>query len=68
LSKTLASHVSIGFHSRDHPYSKSLSQTMIVGAQRGAHEIDLCEIDGVQIYKQVPSWLEAALRIPTLHR
>jgi hypothetical protein len=36
---------------------------MTVGAQRGAHGIKLCEINGVSIYNQVSSRLEVGSRV-----
>jgi hypothetical protein len=48
MSKILMSLcISIDFHSCEHPYTKSLSYTTIDAAHRGAHEIHLCEIDGI---------------------
>jgi hypothetical protein len=39
---------------------------MTIGTHRGAHEFDLCEIDDIQVNKQVPSRLEVGFWIPTL--
>jgi hypothetical protein len=41
---------------------------MTVGAHHEAHEIKLCEIDGISINQQIPSQVEVGFWILTFHR
>jgi hypothetical protein len=56
-------HVPLFFALVSTPTLKSSRETMTIGAHRGAHEIILCESNGVSIYNQVSSWLKVVSRI-----